>query len=156
VVRVITFRRILKGGIPIAIMGAILGGVMSEMQFMNHIPVDRFDLGAVSRFENFALYTGIGEGILFGILGLLVFLALYPCFQYPASSWLGGWVGVVSGAFTCLSTSLILNAVASRFGFLPSVASVLFSNTLIAVAIGVVMGLVAGYLMADAGARNLR
>jgi hypothetical protein len=151
-----TLRRFVKGGLAAGIAGAVLGGVVSFLQMSTHLAVDKFDQSAGVAFQNFAIYLGAGAGIAFGLAGVALFLILVPRFQYPASTRLGAYLGAAIGVLLCLATSLTLNAFARLFDYLPSATSVLLVNSLITMAVGGVVGVSAGYLMAEIGARNLR
>lgn len=152
----LSLRRLVIGGLAAGILGAVLGCVVSILQMSTHIPLNKFDQSAVIPFQNFAIYMGIGVGIFVGILGLMLFLILVRRYQYPASTRLGTWLGFACGALLCLSTELILNVFAETFQYLPSEIGVLVVNSLITTLSGGVIGMVAGYLMAEKGARNLR
>ena len=151
----LTFRRLAVGGLITGIAGAVLGGVVSLLQMASHLPVNQFDQSEVIPFQNFALYMGMGVGVLFGWIGLALFMLLARRYRYPASSMLGLWLGAGCGMLLCLFTNLLLNASAAAFQYQPNIASVLLVNSLITSFVGGVIGLVTGYFMAEIGARNL-
>jgi hypothetical protein len=106
-------------------------------------------------FQNFALYSGLLIGLLFGIVAFVVFMALSPRFQYPASSSLGAWLGVICGVLICFIINLLINSRAAAYQFVPSTGPVFAVSSVITSFLGGVTGLVAGYFLALVGARNL-
>jgi uncharacterized membrane-anchored protein len=146
------FRKLLAGLVP-GIAGAIIGDVMSIMQMEQLVPV-HYDVDILT-FQNFAIYMGLVVGVFSGLVTYAVFMALYKRFQYPASSRLGMWLGAASGALLCFSTNLILNVSAASFDFVHSDAKGFIFISLFTALVGGVVGLVAGYFIAEIGARNL-
>jgi len=146
------FRKIL-GGIAPGIAGAVLGFVMGIMQMEQLVPV-HYDVDILP-FQNFAIYMGLGFGLFLGLVSYAAFMALYKRYQYPASSRLGAWSGAAAGALLCFCVNLILNVSADSFDFVRSDARGFIFTTVFTSLVGGVVGLVAGYFMAEIGARNL-
>jgi hypothetical protein len=136
-------------GVAGAVIGMIMGMMlMSQLDRVNQ----RVD---ILLFQNFALYSGLAIGFLFGLAAFLVFMALSPRFQYPASIGLGAWVGAVCGALICLVINILINTSAPSFQFIPSNGAVFALSSVITSFLGGVTGLAAGYFIAQVGARNL-
>ena len=146
------FRKIAYGFIP-GVAGAILGTVMGMVQMAQ---LDRVSLTTdILPFQNYGLYSGLIIGLLFGYLSYVIFMLLYPRFQYPASAKLGAWIGAISGALICFVANVFINLSAASYDFIQSTTGKFVENSLIIAMIGAVTGLVAGYFIAEIGSRNL-
>ena len=145
--------RKLVPALVIGIAGAVLGMMMGIMQMSQLERVDQHV--DILPFQNFALYSGLLTGLLFGIVAFVVFMALSPRFQYPASSSLGAWLGVTCGILICFITNLLINSRAASYQFVPSNGPVFAVSSVITSFLGGTAGLVTGYFLALVGARNL-
>ena len=133
--------------------GAFLGMVMSMLLTPQYERVSSFV--DVQKFQNFALYSSLIIGFIFGAVAFFVFMALYPRFQYPASTKLGVWLGGLSGVLLVFLSNVVINTFASSFDFIPSNGSVFTVSAFVTSLLGGVAGVVTGYLFAEVGARNL-
>ena len=104
-------------------------------------------------FQNFVLYFSLADGVLFGSVCYVVFRVLYRRFQYPASSGLGAWIGAIGGGCLCFSTYIIMNAFAPSFDYIRA-GTFTFTSAFTSI-VGAMTGMVAGYFIAEIGARNL-
>jgi len=148
----VKLQKLSRGLVP-GVSGAALGMVTGIIQMLQIEPVN--SLVNAASFQNFAIYTGLGIGLLFGLVAYAAFMVLYRRFQYPASSRLGVCIGAVGGALLCFSTNLIINISAPSSDFIRNGAVYIIISGLEFAFVGGAIGLVVGYFMAEIGARNL-
>lgn len=135
-------------------IGAALG-MVTGMLFVGEQHQPELFTSAVISYQNFAIGAGAISGFVLGAASSVVFLTLAKRVQYPRSLRAGAWLGAASGAIISLVTCSAIYVAADSFHFVPSSTATFVVDSLISALVGGVAGLVAGYLLAEIGGRDM-
>ena len=107
-------------------------------------------------FQNFALIMGAAIGFLVSAAAALLFVELArKKYQFPASTRIGIRLGIVSAVIITLLTGLAVYLSAPHYGFgRGSLVGFVVQSAITVFLLGL-CGMVAGYVLSEAGARDL-
>jgi hypothetical protein len=136
------------------ILGA-LAGILNGFLFMGE-QEQPSALELILPFQNFSLLLGAVVGFLVGAAAALVFVCLArKRYQFPGSTRIGTRLGILAAAVVTVMTGLVVYLAAPHFSFNRGSFVGFVVQSVISVLLFSLYGLVAGWTLAETGARDL-
>ncbi len=136
------------------VLGA-LAGMLSGILYMGE-QEQPSAMEFILPFQNFAITTGAVVGFLSGVAAALFFVdKARKRYQFPASTRFASRLGILAAVAIALVTGLVIYLAAPHYSFNRGGLVGFIVQSVITVFLLGLCGLVAGYVLAEAGARDL-